>query len=67
MLKRSFTDKSQLLPSKATEKVAVLNDIEEEYIDYSEMTVVQLKAIARERDIDGYSTMKKAELISALQ
>lgn len=67
MLKRSFTDKLQLLPNQATEKVAVLNDIEEEYIDYSQMTVVQLKAIARERDIDGYSTMKKAELISVLQ
>lgn len=36
-------------------------------IDYSNKTVDQLRAIAKERKLTGYSKMRKAELISALQ
>lgn len=36
-------------------------------VDYSSMTVVELKAIAKERGITGYSSMTKAELIAVLQ
>ena len=35
--------------------------------DYSTMTLAELKAIAKEKKITGYSTMKKAELIDALK
>ena len=35
--------------------------------DYSSMTVAELKKVAKERGISGYSTMKKDELISSLQ
>lgn len=38
-----------------------------EAVDYSSMTVTELKSIAKERGISGYSGMTKAELISALE
>ena len=35
--------------------------------DYSKMTVAELKKLAKEKNVEGYTTMKKAELISALE
>lgn len=39
---------------------------ESEIITYSELTVKELQDIARERDIKGYSTLNKEELIAVL-
>ena len=39
----------------------------EEKKDYSKMTLTELKAIAKEQNVKGYSTMKKDELISNLK
>ena len=45
-------------PKKEEKKVAT---------DYSKMTLAELKAVAKEQGVKGYSTMKKDELISNLK
>ena len=35
--------------------------------DFSNLTVAELKKLAKEKNISGYTTMKKAELLSALK
>ena len=39
---------------------------ETEAINYSDLTVNELRDIAREREIKGYSTLSKEELIAVL-
>jgi len=46
-------------PAKAEAPAADSNDI-------SKMTVVELKEMAKEKGLSGYSSMKKAELVAAL-
>ena len=46
-------------PKKETKK--------EEKIDLESMTLADLKALAKEKGVKGYSTMKKADIISALK
>ena len=36
-------------------------------IDYTAMTVAELRELAKTKEVSGYSTMKKAELIDALK
>lgn len=40
---------------------------ETEVVNYSDLTVKELQDIARERDIKGYSTLNKEELIAVLE
>ena len=53
---------------EATKKVETKKTSKkEEKIDLSSLTVSELKKMAKEKDVNGYSTMKKAELIDALK
>ena len=51
------------------DKVELMEEVEDPQglkLDYSTMTLSELKIIAKEKGIEGYSNLKKAELIKKL-
>ncbi len=60
--------KGEVKEAKAEKKVEKKETKKEvkEAVDYSKMTVAELKEAAKKAKVEGYSTMKKAELVAAL-
>lgn len=54
-------------PKKVEVKETKTTTKKEEKVDLSKLTVAELKKLAKDKNIDGYTTMKKAELIDALK
>ena len=64
------TGKAPKVEVKATKKVEdkkTTKTVKKEKVDYSKMTVAELKNLAKDKKISGYTTMKKAELVAALE
>lgn len=52
---------------KTTPKKEVKAEAKSETVDYSTLKVAELREIAKEKGVEGFSTMKKAELLDALK
>ena len=63
--KKATTKKAAKAPKAAAPKVEA-KETETASNDLTSMTVAQLKAMAKEKGIKGYTSLKKAELIEAL-
>ena len=59
-------EKVEKKETKKEVKKEVKKETKKETVDYSKMTVSELKKLAKEKGVSGYSTMKKDELISSL-
>ncbi len=64
---KNIPEKKEVTKKEESKKVENKKEEKKETVDYSKMTVAELRNLAKEQKIEGYSTMKKAELLAALK
>ena len=52
---------------KIFDSIPVKKEVKAETKDYSKMTVAELREVAKEQGVEGYTSMKKAELLEAIK
>lgn len=59
--------KAEKVIETKVEKTETKKETSKKEVDYSKMTLAELKAVAKEQGVKGYSTMKKDELLANLK
>lgn len=59
--------KAEKVVETKVEKTETKKETSKKEVDYSAMTLAELKAVAKEQGVKGYSTMKKDELLANLK
>ena len=67
LAKTGKAPKTDVKATKKAEEKKSAKAVKVEKVDYSKMTVAELKDLAKDKNISGYTTMKKAELVAALE